>query len=191
VHTCEDLERYFNLILEQNEYSTPEDRIQLSKSLGDNAKGSFLYGFIIAEKVEKYSGVGDRKLNLCLSLPFEPILDHDLQSIPSEDVDLFWNVVKLSMVWMKPLDCVIIIGLTNCTDGQLNRMLSHTHSFFHLVHQRLLFLHKMVKNFLLRKLGGSIIDRRSLSRKGQCRRLSFCGSSEKDVLSLTQEAISL
>lgn len=189
IHNLEDLENHFISILQNYNYGCENDRVSQSHALASLAKGNFLHGFLIADKIEMYHRVDDNKLNEYLKLPFEALLERDLHQLPAKNVDLFWQVVKLSMVAVKPLDCVVIVGLTQCTAENLDSVLMQTHSFFHVIHKKVRFLHKLVKNFLLQKL--SKCDTASaIPRPRKPRLRSYCGSSLKDILSGAHESVS-
>jgi WD domain, G-beta repeat len=180
-----DLATYFTTSLELDNYGSKGDRDLFSRSLIDQAKGSFLYAKIISLKFSEHGAQSDylsncmmRDLNGVLNLEFDTLTGPEEKN----DTILFWRIVKLAMVAIKPLHKDVIKALTGCDDDELDQVLRGGTTFFALHDSRVRFLHKTVKDWLLQKLEAIRCNDSDSSQFRPTRRLSFAGASHKDLL---------
>ena len=180
-----DLGIYFTASLELDNYGSKGDRDLFSQSLIDQAKGNFLYAKIISLKFSEHGAQSDY-LSDCMMRDLDGILNLEFDTLTSLEAKnntiLFWSIVKLAMVAIKPLHNDVIKALTGCDDDKLDQVLRSGSTFFALHDSRVRFLHKTVKDWLLQKLETIRCNDSGSSHLRPTRRLSFTGASHKDLL---------
>ena len=151
----DDLAVYFTASLHLNNYGSDSDRDILATTLTSQASGNFLYAKILAMKFKEH-GAKSHYFSECMMQELDGLLSLEcatLTGLGSKDGDcLFWRIVKLLMVAMKPLHEEVIFALIGCEEGELAAFLKAGSSFFIARDSRVRFIHKTVKDWLLRKL---------------------------------------
>lgn len=180
----DDLAVYFTASLHLSNYGSDSDRDILATTLTSQASGNFLYAKILAIKFKEH-GVRSDYLSECMMQELDGLLSLEYATVTGfgskDDNSLFWRIVKLLMVAIKPLHKEVILALTGCEEYELAEFLKAGTTFVIAHDSRVKFIHKTAKDWLLKKLA-AFHD--GASRFSPTRPTSFNGSSHKDLIGL-------
>lgn len=142
-----DFKLYFHHALAS--YSSSRTAEELALGLAFNAKESFLFCKLISLKLKSAVTTHEDESNLMM-MKLGPLMSCDRSEIGNQA--LLWDVMKLCMVAITPLQLEVLRDLAGCDHGDLQELLNEATLFFVYNKSTVRFVHKVAKDWLLNLL---------------------------------------
>ena len=149
---------------------------ELSSMLTYNAGESFFFCTVVLQKLKDCKSKNSFEELTMFNLEY--LLKRECSEVCEDNSTLFWGIVKLCMVAVKPLNLEVLRDLLDCEIETIFVVLERANSFFVQKDSVIRFVHKVSKDWLLNALGTS-----NQGRVRSERRVSFSGSDQKKVRS--------
>ena len=145
-----DFKRFFEASFSRCDARDQRFSTDLPNMLAFNAGESFFFCKIVVAKLKDCQVKNQFEQYSMLKL--EHILRKECSAICADHIELFWEVVKLCMVAIKPLELEVLRDLLGCEVESLLRLFAKSKSFFANKASIIHFVHKVSKDWLLSAL---------------------------------------
>jgi hypothetical protein len=152
--TSHDIREFIFTALSDVQYEDDIGRSHTAATLAVLADGNYVYGTILVAKARIAKESNDRSLLAdYLYLNFDQTLEKDLKLAEEGGGELFWLVVRMSLVSFRALNKSDVIAFAGCTPKSLENLLDRSGTFLLVTDTTVIrFSQKLLKRWLLNRM---------------------------------------